>query len=166
MNRFSATRHGRRRKIGIGKGLCTIVDGFNYSRVDERNWLPFRGRSKIEQWYARFGNTGQYLHEFLLGKVEGMTIDHINRNGLNNLEHNLRYATMQENTMNARPREKATSKYKGVCKRKESGRFRARIRLNGNLINIGSYKHEIDAAKAYDSKAKELFGEFAYLNIP
>lgn len=31
---------------------------------------------------------------------------------------------------------------------------------------IGVFDSEEDAARAYDAKAKELWGEFAYLNFP
>ena len=43
-------------------------------------------------------------------------------------------------------------------------KWNAQIQINGNKINIGYFQDEIDAAKAYDIKAKELFGEFACLN--
>jgi hypothetical protein len=36
----------------------------------------------------------------------------------------------------------------------------------GERFNLGAYDNEIEAARAYDRKAIELFGEFAYLNFP
>ena len=37
--------------------------------------------------------------------------------------------------------------------------------LNQKSIFIGNFENEIDAAKAYDRKAKELFGKYAKLNF-
>jgi len=34
------------------------------------------------------------------------------------------------------------------------------------VIHLGDFANEMDAAMAYDDKAIELFGEFAYLNLP
>ena len=57
-------------------------------------------------------------------------------------------------------------KYKGVSFYNARRGFQANIKYKKQPVNIGYYKNEIDAAKAYDKKAKELFGEFAYLNFP
>jgi hypothetical protein len=40
----------------------------------------------------------------------------------------------------------------------------ATIKVDGKLKFIGSYKTEIEAAKAYNEKAKELYGDYAILN--
>ena len=79
---------------------------------------------------------------------------------------NLRLCTQAQNIYNALPRLNCTSKYKGVYRNKKTNRYHAAIQHKGKKFYLGSFKNEIDAAKAYDKKAKELFGEFAYLNFP
>lgn len=56
-----------------------------------------------------------------------------------------------------------TSRFKGVHKN-EYGRWVAQIHINGKTRHVGVYDTEIEAAKAYNEKAKEVFGEDAYLN--
>ena len=47
-----------------------------------------------------------------------------------------------------------------------NGRWVAQIGYQGRSISLGEFKREIDAARAYDRKKRELFGEFAKLNFP
>lgn len=51
---------------------------------------------------------------------------------------------------------KKYSRFIGVSIRNDSGKFRAYIKHDGKVINCGSFKNEIDAAKAYNLKAEEL----------
>jgi|TARA_R110002020_G_C15975619_1_gene747963 hypothetical protein len=44
--------------------------------------------------------------------------------------------------------------------------WEAYIMFNQKNIYLGSYKTKEEAARAYDKKAIELFGEFAQLNFP
>jgi hypothetical protein len=48
------------------------------------------------------------------------------------------------------------SRFTGVTIRNDSGKFRAYIKNNGKVIYCGTFKDEIDAAKAYNIKAEEL----------
>jgi hypothetical protein len=48
------------------------------------------------------------------------------------------------------------SRFTGVTIRNDSGKFRAYIKYNRKVINCGTFKDEIDAAKAYNLKAEEL----------
>jgi len=60
----------------------------------------------------------------------------------------------------------STSKYKGVCWDKRNKKWGVTIQANKKKYHLGYFKDEIDAAKAYDKKAKKLHGQFACLNFP
>ena len=57
-----------------------------------------------------------------------------------------------------------TSGYRGVSMR--YGAWKARIKQSGTDTVIGSYATELEAARAYDVKAKEIHGDAAVLNFP
>jgi hypothetical protein len=72
------------------------------------------------------------------------------------------------NNMNARGNRNTTSKYKGVNLNTRSPKkpWKAQIQYQKRKYDLGQHTTEEAAAKAYDAKAKELFGEFAVLNFP
>ena len=104
------------------------------------------------------------MHRIILDAPEGMYCDHKNHNGLDNRRCNLRLCTNAQNQYNRRLQTGCSSVYKGVCWNKEKKRWQAEIQFEGKAIHIGYYDYQIDAAIAYDDRALELFGEFAYLN--
>ena len=90
---------------------------------------------------------------------EGMDVDHKNGDPLDNRRKNLRVCTHRQNCQGRRPNKNCLSKYKGVSWFK--GKWTAMI----NQKYLGRFDNEINAAKAYDEKAKELYGEYAYINF-
>ena len=68
-------------------------------------------------------------------------VDHIDGNTQNNNIINLRIVTNQENQFN--------NTCFGVSLRKDNNKYRARIRLNNKLIDLGTYENEKDARNAY-----------------
>ena len=94
------------------------------------------------------------MHCAILNNKE---IDHIDHNGLNNQKSNLRLCTRSENMMNTRKRESCISIYKGVCYNKRNKKWIAQIQINSKHIGLGYFNTEIEAAKAYNAKAVELF---------
>lgn len=114
------------------------------------------------------GKTKIFMHQAVLTNVPaGMVIDHINHDTLDNRKANLRVCTVRENSLNRRPVKNRLVPYKGVTMRKSaSGRisFISQIYDNGVSIYIGSFNIAEKAARAYDEKATELFGKYAYLN--
>jgi len=97
-----------------------------------------------------------------MGKREGLEIDHINRNVLDNRRSNLRYATKAQNKYNNGMLRTNTSGYRGVDAFK--GRWRAQIMVNWKKKYLVVYSTKEEAAKAYNCAALNLHGKFAFLN--
>jgi hypothetical protein len=159
-----------------------LVDKEDYPRVKEFRWsllIPghfIYARTKIPRpdgtWYdttsgkrERRMSTVQ-LHRLITNAPKGMVTDHINHNGLDNRKSNLRVCTNAENMRNQQSHKGSTSIYKGVCWDKAAGKWRAQIMFERKDIYIGCFTDEKEAARASDAKAKELHGEYAYLNFP
>lgn len=88
-------------------------------------------------------------------------VDHENGNGLDNRRRNLRLATNSQNQANRRIITSHSSRFKGVCWDKRRGLWRARVGYDGEKIDIGWFEGEVEAHRAYNKKAVELFGSFA-----
>ena len=107
------------------------------------------------------------MHRFILGLTDPkIKVDHINHNGLDNRKSNLRFGSHQHNVFNRRPNLHAVSLYKGVRWNTQRNKWMAYITIDGKGIYLGVFDNEEDAARAYDAKATEVFGEYAYLNFP
>jgi hypothetical protein len=148
-----------------GTDKCAIIDDDDFLRVSKNRWqLSDNGYArrtiKVKGVYK-----GLLLHRFILGITDRkIWTDHINQNKLDCRKSNLRACTASQNKQNIGVRSHNVSRYKGVEYRKDDGRYTVRIGIDGKMLCLGSFKNPIDAAKAYNEKAKELFGEFAYLN--
>jgi hypothetical protein len=136
-----------------------LVSGFAWSVSTKDNLHYLRRNTKSNG----SGKSKEFLHRLILDCPEGMMIDHINGNGLDNRTQNLRICTHSENMRNRRRHKNNKSGYKGVyqdCRRKRN-QWRAQIKFEGKKISIGSYKTPEEAHKAYMVLAKKLHKEFA-----
>ena len=145
------------------KGVA-LVDDEDYDWLNQYKWhIDNIGYAKMSYKINKINKTIR-MHQLLIYKPTGMQTDHINGNKLNNQKENLRIVTQQQNQMNKIKRKNMTSKYKGVSWFGESNKWRADIMLNKKQYYLGLFNNEIDAAKAYNKRALELFGEYANLN--
>jgi hypothetical protein len=95
------------------------------------------------------------LADELLGKREGMVIDHINGNTFDNRRCNLRYATRSQNMQNMKP-QRNKSGHVGVYETKE-GKWR--VEIQGKYI--GTRDTFEDAVSFRLINEKQLFGQYA-----
>jgi len=154
------------RYIALTQGKYAIVDAADYEWLNQWKWCAmFRG-SKVYAMRVERGKT-ILMHREIMKPPQGMVVDHIDGNGVNNRRVNMRNCTQRQNCHNRRPRENVTSQFAGVYKRKsQPDKWYARVRSGPIRAYLGPFDDEIEAAKARDQKARELHGEFAYLNFP
>jgi hypothetical protein len=88
----------------------------------------------------------------------GMTIDHINGDGLDNRISNLRLATRSQQSMNRRKPQNGKGLPKGVLEK--AGKYVAYIKADGKRYYLGAYSSAENAHDAYKMKARELHGLF------
>lgn len=144
------------KKIELTQNKFALVDDADYEYLNSFKWY-FNGRYVSRQ---ENGKT-VYMHRQII-ETDLPRIDHINGDGLDNRRYNLRPCTQSQNNQNRRPN--AGKKYKGVYFRKDINKWRAEIKLNGKRTNIGVFVDIKDAARAYNIAAKDMFGDFAYMN--
>jgi len=152
------------RYIPLTQGKFAIVDAADYERVSQYKWHLSRQGSNLYAHRKPRGHTVP-MHRFIMNPPKGMVVDHIDGNGLNNRRCNLRICTQRQNVHNSRPSGEASA-YKGVRWDKSRQRWIAAIYDGTRHIHVGRFDDEAEAARAYDRKALELFGEYAYLNFP
>lgn len=138
----------------------TLLDEEDVEMVSGLCWTFQRGyaRCKIDRRTYR-------LHNLLLPKREGYTVDHANRNSLDNRRANLRYLTHKENCQN-RFQSANTSGYIGVSpkKFKKGIVWRAQITAYGKRTALGYYDSPEEAAAVYDVAARCFYGQHAMTN--
>lgn len=107
----------------------------------------------------------EYMHRRLLGlkKGDGICVDHIDGDTLNNTRRNLRLATHQQNIRNRKLNSNNTSGYKGVSRYKTPGKWVARIKTDTTYKSLGVFDSKEEARDAYITAARVYHGAFARL---
>jgi hypothetical protein len=146
----------------LGHKKFTLVDEDDYQKFSRHTW-----RVTSEGYAARGIVRGiLYLHREIIKAKKGPAVDHINRNKLDNRKINLRICSYGQNIQRrGKFKSNSTSKYKGVHWSEARKRWIAQIHIQYKNINLGRFKTEADAARAYDKRAVKAFGKYAWTNF-
>lgn len=145
------------RRIPLSDGNFAIVDEKDYDLVSKYSWSNAKHGGAIAYSAGRHDKSMIYMHKLILDNDQ--SVDHINRDPLDNRRANLRYATKQQNAANM----DRGSEWKGVTKRRN--KWLAQITVDGKNQYLGLFSTPEDAARAYDAAALEAFGEYARGNF-
>lgn len=157
-----------------GKTISFLVSNVDYEWVVQRKWCLGNGYININGKQKTI-----LLHREIMKRMagneipEGYIVDHIDRNPLNNQRNNLRLVTHRQNAQNKNKMKNNKSGFIGVskCCRTYKDKiyyyWRADITNSKAIIKRIETKNfpytdegKIAAARWYDSKAKEYYGEY------
>lgn len=142
--------------IITAKGETILIDKDDIDKAMRYSWCI----SKTGYAVANIDGRVTKMHRYLFGlKKDGLVVDHINGNTLDNRRNNLRLCNPAENGRNLK-KKVSLSGETGVRKT-ANGRWNARISLNGKGIHIGNYLTKEDALEARRTAEQKYFGEYA-----
>ena len=170
------------RKIKLSQDQVAVVDAEDYGWLSNYSWYAkWNPHTKSFYAVAAINKTVDFelengtiitrrvqaivsMHRAVL-KIgsERIHVDHEDHDTLNNRKYNLRRAGQHEQKRNSRVYKSNTSGFKGVHQR-PNGTYQARINMDGKRVSLGHYDTPEEAAKVYDAKAVEVYGEFALTN--
>jgi hypothetical protein len=158
--------------ISLTQGKSVLIDDEDYDKVKHLQWHASKSGHRFYArafMYAKSENkttkTSLVLQHLIVGKApEGQRLFFKDGDALNCQKSNLTFVSRSvashsyykkvKNNINAK------EPFKGVVVQ-----YTARIKIKNKIILLGCFTNEKDAAKAYNDKAIELYGERAKLNF-
>lgn len=149
--------------------------GIGYTSKNEEFYFDLEDYDKIKGYTWYIDNDGYVkacelkqhknilLHRVILS-YPNCLIDHINHKKFDNRKFNLREVTNSQNAMNHTINSNNTSGVSGVNWDKSLQKWRARITVNYNRIDLGTYVNFEDAKIARLKAEEKYFGEYSYDN--
>lgn len=151
--------------VPLYSGEFALIDHDDAEVVLRHNWHRNRRGYAATILRSESGKKPCKMHIMIMGYPPSpdLTVDHANRDVLDNRRSNLRWATATEQLANTK-RLGTASGYKGVLR--HHFKWRAVINVNKKRLHLGLFATPEDAARAYDAAAIEAWGDFAHTNFP
>lgn len=134
-----------------------IIDREDFDKVNQFNtsWYLVYNKSRIESVVTKIQRNkvrkSIKLHVLLTDRPDGLVVDHIDGNVLNNKKSNLRVVTAEENATNLKDYNTSSSGYQNIYF--EKGKYSVRIKPK----RYGRYDTIEEAVKVRDRVVKERF---------
>lgn len=159
--------------IPLTQGMVAIVDDDDWLYLSKHKWCYAHGGYASRGVCSQLANGRKdrkrikaiYMHRVIMNPPDGLQIDHINGNKIDNRKVNLRFATMAENMRNRKIQSNNTTGFAGVAfDKRYRKKYFGRIRTNGVTTRTRMFS---TASEAFDAKMEiiqQLHGEFTNLD--
>ena len=151
------------KEIPLTQGKVTIIDDEDFERINQFKWYAHKINNAFYARRNKDKKNSIILHRVIMNVTDpNQTVDHINGDTLDNRKLNLRVCDKAHNNLNRnRINKNNKSGYRGVHFNKRLSKWVAQINISKSKHkHLGVFNTAEEAARAYDKKAKELFGEF------
>lgn len=160
------------KKIPLSGGKSALVDDEDYQYVSRFRFVHTNNEAFATLHRANMRYVLVPMWAFIVRAQSGKKIAYKNKNALDFRKENLYFVHLNEKQHRLRKRtihngRIPTSKFKGVHRHKDNKRIKrwsAQIQKDKHNYFLGFYLTEKEAAIAYNKKAKQLYGKYAYQN--
>jgi|SRR5881394_122565 len=149
--------------ICLSKGFSALVDDTDFDWLSERKWSYSNGIA-----VTHFGKPDGIhqrivrMHRIIMEAPEGVEVDHIDGNPLNNQRSNLRLASKFTQAHNQKIVSRNTSGFRGVHWHKGAKKWRAFIMSFGTRLHLGYFNDPQKASEAWNTAALKMRGELPH----
>lgn len=140
-----------------GKYICEISKE-DYKNVSNHEWWIINN-GFTNYVTTKINGKQILLHRFIVKEIdENKTVDHIDRNGLNNKRCNLRVVSNTMQNINQKIRKDNTSGVKGVGFHKMSGKWRVRIQYKNvsKSCLCDSFEEAVETRRKWEKERDKL----------
>lgn len=150
--------------IQLTQGQFALVDESDYEPLSVHKWCAAKSG---DIYYAMrtilvMGKCKTiFMHRAICPPTEGMIVDHINRNGLDNRRQNLRICTVAQNGWNKIGKKNSATGIKGVNWIAKRKRWQVQVQSNGVKRPLRRFLKLEDAIAHHKAESVLVHGEFA-----
>lgn len=136
--------------VALSDGSPVLVDPVDHEYLTQWKWKRHRDGYAVRSGWKNGKFVSVYMHREIMNPPEGLEVDHINRDKLDNRRENLRSVSRSVNMHNHPNRVNRTSGRRGVSWHKASRKWWARIYVDTKLHDLGMFDDIEEAGESYD----------------
>jgi len=150
--------------VPLTRGREAVIDAADVHLIKGYAWRisAARGRFYAVTCLPRNGQKQKsiWMHRTILPPTEGVIVDHIDGDGLNNRRANLRLATVSQSMCNAKMRSDNSSGYRGVAFVRAENKWAAYITVQKKRLSLGRFDTAESAHDAYVAASAKYHGDY------